>query len=321
MLNRPKKQIALTLSATYRALVLAVLLSLPFASMAQYRWDFGVTAGGANYLGEMGGKEQPRKDFIWDIKLNQTRGAAGTFVRYRVHPSFGVNMGFNYARIQGADSLSDYAPRVGRNLSFRNSIKEVYVRGEYYFYTVNDVGSTGRYRVDFKAMIFAGVAGFHHNPQGYHSAHGWVDLQPLNLEGLQKPYSKYQASFPLGIGLFYTYMKKHRFGWEIGWRPTLTDYLDDVSSRYSDPAGLDPVARAFADRNSEVRVREGLPDETNYGYNQGIRNPRGDPTHNDTYMITNFTYSYSIRGKSSFSKSRYNYIVGKSRRKRTKAKF
>ena len=280
-----------------------------------------MSVGGANYLGEMGGKDQPRKDFVWDIKLNQTRAAAGTFIRYRVHPSFGINLGFNYARIQGADSLSDYGPRRGRNLSFRNTIKEVSLRGEYYFYTVNDVGRTGRYRVDFKAMVFAGVAGFHHNPQALYGG-VWHDLQPLNLEALPQPYSKYQVSFPLGIGLFYTYMKVHRFGWEFGWRPTFTDYLDDVSSRYADPSALaDPTAIALSDRNSEVRIREGLPDETNYGYNNGLRNPRGDPTRDDTYMITTFSYSYSIRGRSNFSRSRYNYIVGKRRRKRTKAKF
>ena len=44
---------------------------------AQYAWDFGMHLGGANYLGEMGGKDQPRRDFVWDMKLGQTRWAVG----------------------------------------------------------------------------------------------------------------------------------------------------------------------------------------------------------------------------------------------------
>ena len=38
-------------------------------SKAQWLWDFGGTMGATNYLGDIGGKEGERRDFISDIKL------------------------------------------------------------------------------------------------------------------------------------------------------------------------------------------------------------------------------------------------------------
>ena len=61
-----------------------VLLGLSQAQ-AQYAWDIGVHLGGANYLGEMGGKDQPRRDFVWDMKMSQTRWCVGVFGRRKIN--------------------------------------------------------------------------------------------------------------------------------------------------------------------------------------------------------------------------------------------
>ena len=60
---------------------------------AQYAWDFGVHIGGSNYLGEMGGTDQPRRDFVWDMKLSQTRFTFGTFARRKVNRLISINSG------------------------------------------------------------------------------------------------------------------------------------------------------------------------------------------------------------------------------------
>ena len=60
---------------------------------AQYAWDFGIHLGGANYLGEMGGKDQPRRDFVWDMKMQQTRLSVGGFARRRINRLLSVNAG------------------------------------------------------------------------------------------------------------------------------------------------------------------------------------------------------------------------------------
>ena len=38
-------------------------------SYSQWLWDFGVNAGVSNYLGDIGGKEKTRRDFVADMKL------------------------------------------------------------------------------------------------------------------------------------------------------------------------------------------------------------------------------------------------------------
>ncbi|RMG78780.1 MAG: hypothetical protein D6707_09350 [Bacteroidetes bacterium] len=297
--------------------VLLLLVLTYSLSFSQYNWDFGIGIGAANYLGDIGGKEKPARPFVWDIKLSQTRwDITGGFARYRFHDNFAAHVGLNIAEIRGADSLSTNPERVGRNLDFRNRIIELAGRIEWYFYSIADVGGTGMYQLDFRSYVFAGVGGIYHNPMGY--LNGWVPLRPLKTEGQDKEYSKFALSIPVGVGLFYTYKRNHRFGWEFGWRWTNTDYLDDISGTYPDPSELESdLARQMSNKN-----KPGLPTDIpsqNYGTKGS---PRGDPTDRDSYFITSFTYSYVMRGKGKFYRKRYGYVYGGKRRsRRTRAKF
>ncbi|MGD1847216.1 MAG: DUF6089 family protein [Salibacteraceae bacterium] len=301
-----------------RIFLLSVGLLFMFSTnaLSQYYWDVGFSAGGANYLGEMGGTDQSRRDFIYDIKLNQTRWMLGTFFRYRVNQNFSWNTSISYGRIQGADSLSDYPNRFGRNLSFRNDIVEVATRGELYFYTVNDVGRTGRYRLDFRTYVFGGLGMFYHNPQAFYQGK-WHALQPLKTEG--KTYSRVQPVIPIGGGFYYTYKRQHRIGWEFGWRITFTDYLDDASSFYIDPdLHQSELAAALANRSAD---RQNDPRFLGLDkYKTG--SIRGEPSNNDSYLFTQFSYSFVLRGqRRNIRHKSYNYVYSKRKRRRTKAKF
>jgi hypothetical protein len=61
--------------------------ALPVCGFSQYKWDFGGSLGASNYLGDIGGKEQTRRDFVADLKFSQTHFAADGFARYKVHPN------------------------------------------------------------------------------------------------------------------------------------------------------------------------------------------------------------------------------------------
>src|SRR5882672_10123321 len=100
-------------------LLLAFTISAS-AAFSQYKWDFGGMVGAANYLGEIGGKEKTRRNFILDLKLSQTRSALGGFARYKLNPDIYIKGSLSWLRISGADALSTNPGRVGRNLSFRN---------------------------------------------------------------------------------------------------------------------------------------------------------------------------------------------------------
>ncbi len=299
--------------------ILPILIGLiSFSAVAQrklYRLDYGLELGAANYLGDMGGKEKTRRDFVADLKLSQTHFMAGAFARYKVHPQISVKLGFDYARLSGDDKLCTNPGRHNRNLNFRNDIFELNLEGQFYFYEINDLGRAFRFRNDFRCYAFIGAAGFYNNPKTQYNG-SWVQLQPLKTEGVS--YSKYQFAIPTGVGFYFTMNKQYRIGWELGWRTTFTDYMDDVSTVYADPATLgSQEAIDLANRTDEL----GLSNADALNYTPGSK--RGDPTHNDSYIFTNITLSYAIKGKSSFYKRRYSaYFKGRKYRKRSiRAKF
>jgi len=338
------------------AFLALVLLTLTASGVkAQYNWDFGVHLGGANYLGEMGGKEKPRRDFIWDLKLNQTRWAIGGFARYRINRMVSLNVGLMYFRIQGSDINSQNPARVGRNLNFRNDMLELYLRGEFTLYQDNDLGGRGRYRSDFRLFGYAGVAGFLNSPRGKFtgtdeqgggvlSNGDMVALRPLQTEGVK--YSPIGFAIPVGLGFHVTKQRRHRFGFDFGWRTTFTDYLDDASTTYTDP-GDDPVRGLMFDQHPNLYANPAAYDATTNGvdvetlsgdvvhtpnkYQYGwwpfegpskSKNKRGDSSHNDSYLTMTLTYSYVLRGQSNFYKSRYSWLRGKKRiGRKSRAKF
>jgi hypothetical protein len=293
------------------------------SAVAQYAWDFGVHIGGANYLGEMGGKDQPRRDFVWDMKLSQTRWAVGGFARRKVNRLLSVSTGLLYLRIQGADALTEsYRPRRGRNLNFRNDMIEWYVRPEFTLFQDNDLGGHGRYRLDFRLFGYVGAGLFFSNPQGQINREGsFYNLRPLTTELAN--YGAIGVSIPAGIGFHFTQRRRHRYGFDLGWRTTFTDYLDDVSTTYANPAdlpgGLGGIAAQLANQTAYAYALDPtLPHPNNYAPGA----IRGDPTHNDSYLTATFTYSYVLRGQSNFYRQRYSWIRGNKRvGRKSRAKF
>jgi hypothetical protein len=304
-------------------LAIAVFLLFCFRTFAQYNLDYGGSIGASNYLGEIGGKDGTRKDFVNDIKMSQTRPAINAFVRYRIHSKVSVKGSLTALRIQGADSLSTNPQRTGRNLSFRNDIIELAATSEVITFHGPDIGNSRRYQLDFKSYIYFGVAGFYHNPKAQYNG-DWYALRPLRTEGQEKPYSRIELAIPMGLGFYYTYKRKHRFGWEFGWRKTFTDYLDDISTSYARPEQManDPMAPILANRNVELTQPHPI-NPANYTANNISASPRGNPLDKDNYFVSTFSYSYVIRGKNQFYRQQYSsFIFGNKRKKRTsRAKF
>lgn len=321
----------MSLRTLRRTILVGACALVASASNAQYAWDFGMHLGGANYLGEMGGTDQPRRDFVWDMKMSQTRWAIGGFARRKINRLISVNTGLLYLRIQGADALSSYRPRLGRNLNFRNDMLEWYVRPEFTIFQDNDLGGRGRYRMDFRLFGYVGIAAYYSNPKGQINRTGeFYALRPLTTELVD--YSSIGVSVPVGLGFHFTQRRRHRFGMDLGWRTTFTDYLDDVSTTYKDPDLL-PEGRgglAFTLYDQRPLVPEGVdvPRADNYGYPNSPgpslkkENQRGDPTHNDSYLTLTLTYSYVLRGQSNFYRQRYNWMRGNKRvGRKSRAKF
>ncbi len=306
----------------------------------QYRWELGAKVGVANYLGDIGGYDQERRDGPADMRFEQTNWALGAYTRYKVGRILSIQAEFNAARIRGADYLSANPARAARNLSFRNLVMELGIRPEITIFMDNDVGGRGYYNPDFRLYVFAGIAAIYHNPQGSIDGKNWVSLPELQTEGQNQPYSNFSFAIPKGIGLYFTHKKKHRFGWEFGWRTTFTDYLDDVSDRYGDPSQMTEQGAAFSNRTSldhiqavnQEAIANGLTPvdsysfeinsagENNHGYNEPQK--RGDASNNDSYLFTQFSYGFLIKGKSNYYRTKYSWIKRKRNvGRKTRAKF
>lgn len=343
-----------------RLLFLALLVGALDAG-AQYQWDYGIKLGAANYLGDIGGKELERRDFVVDMHLRQTRWAVGGYGRYKFSKRFSLGANLDYLRIQDADANTTYAPRRARNLNFRNDMFELGVRGELTVWYDNDVGNRGFYNPDFKLYVFGGVSAYYSNPKarlvydgnnmedpgdkalGDFVDNTWHNLRDLRTEGAT--YSQFGVAIPLGIGFYFTHNKEWRFGWEISWRTTFSDYLDDVSTRYYQPNPKNPEDMALAlDLQSQTyqellnlvnteRPVDSRPvgSMNDFQYQAGNepenQSPRGlhsgdeSRIRNDHYLTTQFTVGKVIRGRSKFYKSKYSWVKNRASVRRSRAKF
>ena len=137
----------------------------------------------------------------------------------------------------GASDQYNKPDLVFRNLSFQNNITEWNLLAEYTF--------LGYHTKEIFSVSVCGIAVFHNNPYAYDTLGQKTYLRPLSTEGEglpqypgQKPYSQTQFSIPFGGGIKFRMSESVVLGWELGFRKTFTDYIDDVSTFYVDKTVL-----------------------------------------------------------------------------------
>jgi len=274
-------------------------------SFAQYNSsvssEVGISVGSSSFLGDLGGANSIGRAFVYDLDLFSTRPAIGIFFRQSIGYRFALRFNGYYARVWGDDALTNAkTPAAGsgwhryyRNLSFRSYIIEASVVGELNLLPFEPGSMNNR----FTPYIFAGAGAFRFDPKAYYNG-SWVRLQPLGTEGqglIQYPekrkYSLIQLAFPMGVGVKTNLNSHYTLGFEIGHRVTTTDYIDDVSTTYPDPAffyaNYPPQQAALAAALSDRSTGE-HPSKTAPGQQ------RGDPSDNDSYFFTGVTLSYTF---------------------------
>ncbi len=309
-----------------RGLRFAGLFSIMGCLFAQYTTEIGVALGPSNSLTDIGGWDKPRRDFIWDLKLNSTRWEIGVFGKKMLWRSdlWGA-VKLAWLRIAGADSNSVYPPRYYRNLSFRTDIIELTVKVDWIYFTDYDVGRTGRYLYQLRAYWFLGTGVIYFIPRGKYNGK-WYNLRLLRTEGQEKPYSPFLPFISFGPGVSFTMHKKYRFAWEFAWRIPFpffrnADYLDDIHDRYPDPEKLpNDLARKLSNRTYErPRGTSPLGDVEYEQYGPG--SPRGNPKDNDNWLSTYFSFSYVLRTRQAFYQKKYSWVVKKKKVHRIKVRY
>lgn len=331
----------------YLFLLSVAIVGLSLETNAQnYRLEAGLRLGGANYLGEMGGKYLPRRDGPADMKIQTTGLSAGAYLRYAITPRLSTNTHFQWGRISGADSLSTNPGRVNRNLSFRNDILEVGTQLEFDFYEQYNVGGNRLYRVDFAAYGFVGVGFYFHNPMTYYGggtldwydedifddgddsysyeiSEGYKPLQPLKTEGVN--YSLNGIALITGLGFKFNIKRNYLIGVRLGVRTTTTDYLDDVSTNYIGTREFEKdnenvltengaLALELAYRSDEIDSH--LPKSYDYNVDEKKGKERGNPNEDDSYIFAAFEFAYVFKGKNQPYKKQFHngYVRRKGKR-------
>ena len=264
--------------------LLAVLLLLTTITFAQ-RFHIGVFGGLAAYNGDLTDKIFPKK---------VTNGAIGITGNYELTDNIMLRGGYIYAIVGGADRFSKDAALRSRNLSFETAISEFSVVGEYYLVNLYDNR--------ISPYAFAGLAVYHYDPYAFNGTTQKIYLKPLSTEGQglagypdRKPYSLTQAAIPFGGGVKFAITDNLHLGVEVGFRKLFTDYLDDVSTTYVDPADLLAARGQLAVDMSYRGDDVGNPVYPSKGAG------RGGPNHNDTYYFTGLHLTYRLGGGNSGS--------------------
>ncbi len=281
--------------------------------------------GGSGFMGDLGGADDPSTLGISDFDFKAVKPSIMLGYRYHFYEDIAARANIIYGEISGSDSYTNEIYRNNRNLHFKSPIIELSAQGEYYFFSAERVGA--RYRritrgrgwigYNISAYAFAGVGGFYFNPQAQfdrdhylelgHSSiknvdelpeNGWYDLAPLRTEGqgyypTRETYSQIQISVPIGIGAMFHISRDLSIGIEYGYRKTWTDYIDDVSKTYVDPA----IYSQMWDDPKTIALAEYFSNPTNNSLPESTTAPgmqRGGPTSNDSYMFAFVTVYYRL---------------------------
>lgn len=272
------------------------------------QWEFDINIGPSNFLGDVGGGKGKGKFFLKDINSQSTSIFYGANFSYYPRQWFGVRASLNQGSLSGFDSLirnqGDVEKnRKTRNLGFRTNVTELNLAMEFYP-TAYLVRRESFFNNKLRPFITVGIGVFKFNPQGiYEGADGsktWVDLKPLRLEGQgmaeysdRKEYKTTELQIPFGFGLKYFFNERWYFGAEILQRYTFTDYVDDVSKTYIDPALFSKyLPKDQVTIAEQMMFKRGLVN--NRPVSQFINKERGDVTNKDYYLSVFFKLGFKF---------------------------
>jgi opacity protein-like surface antigen len=249
--------------------ILFIILVLFSFNLKAQTWEIGGALGGAGYMGDLNANNP--------VKISGP--AVGGFIKRNFDGHFSVRGSATLGKIEGEDSHSSDPQFRARNLSFRTSLQELSLTGEFNF--LDYIPDAGKNK--FTPYLFFGGAAAHYFPYATYEGKSY-SLRGKRTEGETKNYSTTTISFPYGAGIKYNIIGKFTLGAEIGYRNTNTDYLDDVSGVYADKARMNAISKALSDRSGEnTGVYIGTP---------GTQ--RGDLRPHDTYFFTQITLSFTF---------------------------
>lgn len=283
-------------------------------STANGKLEVGIGLGPMFFLGDLGGSYGIGKDFIKDVDLPLTKISKGLYLNFYPTEWLGLRVAGNLGHLQGDDAQAPSKGgaeryRLKRNLKFESKISEAYAAIE--IYPTVFFEQYGGLEHKIRPYFLAGAGIFHFNPKAAYNEPGggttMIALKPLRLEGQgfaeypdRKEYSLTQKEFLAGGGVKYYLTESMYVGFEILHRKTFTDYIDDVSTKYINPALFNtyltadqvPIARQLYFRENLINPGVSRP-------NPSVNEQRGDPKDNDAFFSSILRLGWRLNGANS----------------------
>ena len=221
--------------------------------------EIGIGVGVAHYFGDINTR----------ARINRLKPAIHAFFRKNFGNYIALRVAASYAQLGYSDIYNKQNTfMTQRNLSFNTSIWELAVQGDFNFFKF----LPGEPNMSYTPYITLGVGAFNYDPFAYLSGEKHF-LRPFGTEGQgsslypeRLQYSTMALSLPFGVGFKYAFNEKMNIGFEVLYRFTNTDYLDDVSKTYVDmsvfpllPDGSFSPAYILSDRSLQLGSPIGIP--------------------------------------------------------------
>ncbi len=201
------------------------------------RYEVGGGLGISQVFGDIGGTISKDNWYgLKDIRIDETSLAFPVYMRYKLDPVYTLktNMILAFGHGDDADSRND------RGRSYKTMLFEFSMQGEYYFLAeekryrsaamFNRRGMVNNY-MSFSAYAFLGIGGTYARANVTFTQ----DIDPIKDD--IKP-STLGVSFPFGLGLKYTIDDRWLVSAELGYRYSLSDYLEGytqtINSKHND---------------------------------------------------------------------------------------
>jgi hypothetical protein len=245
--------------------------------------EYGISLGASHYFGDL----NP------DSKLNHPNIAAGAFFRKQFGNYVALRIAGHYTFLAYSDKYNTQNEfDLRRNLSFNTNIWELTLQGDFNFFKF--IPGSENFR--FSPYLTFGIGAFSYDPYTYLNGQK-VFLRPLGTEGQgsplypgRKPYGPMAVCFPIGVGFKYSLNPRMNLGFEVVYRFTTTDYIDDVSTTYAPdaqpqflPNGAPTVWYQLQDRSYETGTPIGIKGRQ-----------RGYSNQNDSYVLAELMLSFNL---------------------------
>jgi len=238
--------------------------------------------------------------------------SGGVFFDVAYKNAVALRLEGTFGKISGNDNvligITDIAKeRYNRNLNFRSYITDITAMFEIHpLYIFVDWPAKESTPPRTSPYLLGGIGYFSFNPQTkLVGSNSYIDLQPLHTEGQgfaesgKADYKLNQLNLPLGAGVKYELTPLINLRAEIVYRKTFTDYIDDLSTVYADPAWFDKyLTPQKAGLAKQLYSRQINP-------YTGPGGKRGTEKNNDAYFTANLKISLIIgrdRVKNNYTK-------------------